>query len=146
MKLHKLMFDLDDVGRFGWASPLINNLFEDLIIAMKSLQTQYPKIGKAVIKRTLGGFHVVFPETRLPFEFMTYLTQKLPHDFGQLWWTQQHRRCTLRVGVKPIVKVAKSNKTLGIKIMRDKPQTIRIVYPDGKILYRKEIEEKYGNV
>jgi len=137
---HALKFDVDDFGRYGWGSPLVNELYEDLVVAIKSLQTQYPKIGKAVIKRTLGGFHIVFPESRLPFWLVICLTQKFPHDFGQLWWSKQHGRVTLRISEKPIVT------RYGRKIIHDKPQTIRIIHPDGKTLYTAEIQRRYGNV
>jgi len=148
IEFHKLMFDLDDCGRFGWDSPLINNLLEDLIIAIRSLQTQFPALGKAVIKRTLKGFHVVFPDSKLPFWMIEYLTQKCPHDYGQLWWSQQHRRVTLRISEKPIIKTKGKNYNVRIarRIIHDRPQIIRIIYPDGKILCRKEIEERFGNV
>jgi len=147
-ELHKLMWDLDDFGRWGWGSPLINDLLEDLIIAIRSIQTQYPEIGKAVIKRTLRGFHIVFPDSKLPFWLVTYLTQKCPHDFGQCFWSQQHRRVTLRISEKPIIKTKGKNYNFRIarRIVRDRPQIIRIIYPDGKIMYRREIEERFGDV
>jgi hypothetical protein len=145
---HVLQFDLDDCGHYGWGSPLINDLFEDLVVAIRSLQTQCPKVGKVVLKRTMNGFHIIFPDSRLPFWLIDYLTQKFPHDFGQLWWSRQHRRVTLRIGEKPIVKTATNefSKRLGTQIIHDRPQTIRIIYPNGKIMYRKEIEERYGDV
>ena len=156
--LHRLMFDswsvmptsrkIDDCGRFGWDSPLINNLLEDLTIAIRSLQTQFPALGKAVIKRTLKGFHVVFPDSKLPFWMVDYLTQKCPHDFGQRFWSQMHQRVTLRIGDKPITRTKGRNYNVRIahRIIRDRPQIIRIIYPDGKVLYRKEIEERFGDV
>lgn len=145
---HVLKFDLDDCGHYGWGSPLINNLYEDLVVAIRSLQTQYPKIGKAVLRRTMNGFHVIFPESHLPFWLADYLTQKFPHDFGQRWWSQQHQKVTLRISDKPIVKVVTNefSKRLGIQTVHDKPQTIRIIQVDGTILCRREIEERYGDV
>jgi hypothetical protein len=147
-KEHILKFDVDDCGHYGWGSPLINDLLEDLLVVIRSLQTQFPQIGKVVLKRTMNGFHVKFPDSHMPFWLVKYLTQKFPHDFGQLWWSSQHGRVTLRMNEKPVVKTVSGehSKRLGLQIIHDKPQTIRILYPDGKIMCRKEIEEKYGDV
>ena len=127
---------------------MINNLFEDLLVAIRSLQSQFPTLGKAVVRRTLKGYHVVFPDSKLPFWLVDYLTRKCPHDFGQRFWSEIHQRVTLRISEKPITRTKGKNYNIRIaqRIIHDKPQTIRIIYPDGKILYRKEIEEKYGNV
>jgi len=52
----------------------------------------------------------------------------------------------LRIGQKPIVKVVgeEYSHVLGVRVGLDVAQTIRMVFPDGTILHRSEIEKKYG--
>jgi hypothetical protein len=147
-----LRFEVDDYGKGGWRKPssIIEpvDLLEWLTLNMRSLQNQCVKIGVCVIKRSGQGYHISFPNCPpLTMDEFNKFLLLVPHDIGWAWWSSQYGRATLRIGAKPIVSTVKGefSKQLGTRIDLNKPQTIRLIYPDGTILRRKEIEERFGN-
>jgi len=146
---YTFMFECDDYGFNGWRKPRElepNELLEWITIHVKSLQARFPMLGHAVIKRSGQGFHVVFPESRVTMQQFNMLLTEVPHDVGWCYWTNVHGRATLRISAKPIVQTVngENSKHLGTKTTLDKPQTIRLIHPNGLTLCRKEIVQRYG--
>jgi len=148
-----LIAEVDDCGYGGWRKPgWVNEplmLLDWIIVHVRSIQNQYPQIGVCSIRRSGNGYHMIFPRCIVhgvgEFEKMLQL---LPHDVGWANWScHYHGKATLRIGEKPIVKVVGNefSRQLGIRVGREKSQTIRMVFPDGTILSRAEIESRYGD-
>jgi len=148
----KLLFEVDDYGFGDWRKPSSlspTELLEWLILHIQSLQNIWSKIGHCVIKRSGNGYHCHFPSCpSLTEEEFNKIMTLLPKDVGWLYWTNVYGIATLRVSSKPVVSTLGDEfaKHLGTSISLGEPQIIRIVYPNGKIMYHKEIQQKYGNL
>mgnify|MGYP000588093433 CR=1 FL=1 len=148
----KLMFEVDDYGVGDWRKPCSlqsEDLLEWLILHVRSIQNQWRKIGHCIIKRSGNGYHCHFPSCPpLSEACFNKIMALLPKDVGWLYWTNVYGVATLRISNKPVVSTCGNEfaKHLGTSVTLGKPQVIRIIYPNGKILYRKDIEQKYGDI
>ena len=148
----KLFFELDDYGFSNRKPKCLQepvDVLEWLIIHIRSLQNQYPKVGQCIIKRSGNGYHCYLPDCpSLSEEEFQKIMLLCPHDVGWNFFNMTYGLSTLRIGEKPIVTAVKKGegytKRLGMSIGLEKPQVIRIVNLDGSVLCRKEIEERYG--
>ena len=62
------------------------------------------RIGKAVIKRSINGFHLKFPFAHITEEEVAWLMESSPIDTGFRYWTRERGSSTLRIGPKTIMK------------------------------------------
>jgi hypothetical protein len=147
----RFVFEIDDYGFGNWRKPSSlqepTELLEWLTVNIRSLQNQYPQVGHAVVKRSGNGYHNIFPTCPpLTMDEFQKLLLFFPFDPGWNGWSLIYGVATLRIGAKPIVRTVGNefSRHLGSNISLAKPQIIRIIYPDGRIMYREEIERQFG--
>ena len=63
-----------------------------------------PRTGKAVIKRSINGFHLKFPFAQITEQEVDWLMESSPIDTGFRYWTRERGSSTLRIGPKTIMK------------------------------------------
>jgi len=89
-----------------------------------------PKAGKAIIKRSINGFHLSFPFSRLTEEEIGWLMEGSPVDTGYRWWVQERGSSTLRIGPKTILKEVGTGpraRIVGKRKIEDKPFIVEII-------------------
>ena len=89
-----------------------------------------PRVGRAVIKRSVNGFHVKFPFARITEEEVAWMMEGSPLDTGFRYWCQERGSSTLRIGPKTIVKevgTGPRRRFVGRRRVEDTPFVVEVI-------------------
>lgn len=89
-----------------------------------------PRIGKAVIKRSINGYHLKFPFARITEEEVAWLMEGSPVDTGYAWWVRERGSSTLRIGHKTIVREVGTGplrRFVGRRRVEDTPFVVEVI-------------------
>lgn len=107
-----------------WLNP--DEVRELVMIEARRLKELF-NLGKAIIRRSDGGWHVKFSRPLTKKEFDAILTEAKFVDWGYKYWIQQHGgMACLRTGPKVIVKMV-GNKKIGRRVEGMTPQTWEVI-------------------
>ena len=88
---------------------------------------EFPEMGGVmVIKRSMQGYHLRAPLSRLTREEYELALLLCRGDTGFKWWSLTHGKATLRISEKVIVKQI-GDRFVGRRIQRDTPQVIEVI-------------------
>ena len=79
------------------------------------------KLGKAIIKRSLNGFHVKFPFDFLNVDEVNAILLESLCDKGYKYYSIEKGKQCLRISDKKIVVESNKGKRLYVKTIRDEP-------------------------
>lgn len=121
---YTLQLDYDDHGfpEFNMSELL------DLVRMDARRFIEYPEMGGTiVIKQSEHGYHLRAPFARLTeHEQMLATILSYAADSGYKYWTETHRRSTLRIGPKVIVKQI-GDRLVGSRIDSSTPRVIEVI-------------------
>ena len=89
-----------------------------------------PRIGKAVIKQSINGFHLKFPFAQITEQEVSWLMEGSPLDTGFAYWCMERGSSTLRIGPKTIMKevgTGPSRRIVGRRRVEDTPFIVEII-------------------
>jgi hypothetical protein len=89
-----------------------------------------PRAGKAVIRRSINGFHLSFPFSGLAEEEVAWLMEGSPVDTGYKYWSLTRNSSTLRIGPKTILKEVGTGpraRIVGRKRVEDTPFVVEVL-------------------
>jgi hypothetical protein len=117
-----------------YGHPEIKNMGELLelvqIDAKRIMHLLGPRIGKAVIKRSINGFHLKFPFAQITEEEVAWLMEGSPLDTGFAYWCRERGSSTLRLGPKTIMKevgTGPRRRIVGRRRVEDIPFIVEII-------------------
>ena len=89
-----------------------------------------PRIGKAVIKRSIHGYHLKFPFAQITEEEVAWLMEGSSLDTGFRYWTRERGSSTLRISEKTILKevgIGSTARIVGRKVVKDTPIIVKVL-------------------
>ncbi len=89
-----------------------------------------PRIGNAVIKRSINGYHLKFPFAQITKQEVAWLMEGSPVDTGYAWWVRERGSSTLRIGPKTIMKevgTGPHRRFVGRRRVEDTPIVVEII-------------------
>jgi len=89
-----------------------------------------PRIGNAVVKQSVNGFHLKFPFARITEEEVAWMMQGSPLDSGYRYWCMERGSSTLRIGPKTIMKevgTGPRRRFVGRRRVEDTPFVVEII-------------------
>jgi len=91
-----------------------------------------PRMGKvSIIRKSLNGFHVTFPFSKLTKEEVDWLVESSPMDSGYKWWIRERGCSTLRISNKVILKEVGSRtetkRFVGKRVVKDIPYILEAI-------------------
>ena len=89
-----------------------------------------PRIGKAIIKRSINGYHLKFPFAQITEQEVAWLMEDSPIDTGFRYWCRERGSSTLRIGPKTIMKevgTGPSRRFVGRRRVKDTPFIVEII-------------------
>lgn len=117
-----------------YGHPELSNEGELLeLVRIEALRIQHllgPRVGKAIIKRSINGYHLSFPFSRLTEEEVLWLMAGSPVDTGYAYWVLERGSSTLRIGPKTILKEVGTGpraRIVGKRKIEDKPFIVEII-------------------
>ncbi len=89
-----------------------------------------PRAGKAIIKRSINGFHLTLPFVQITEQEVAWLMEGSPIDTGYRWWVQERGSSTLRIAPKTILKEVGTGpraRIVGVKRVEDTPLVVEVL-------------------
>lgn len=89
-----------------------------------------PRVGRAVIKRSVNGLHLKFPFARITEEEVAWMMEGSPLDTGFRYWCRERGSSTLRIGHKTIVKEVGTGplrRFVGRRRVEDTPFVVEVI-------------------
>jgi len=89
-----------------------------------------PRAGRAIIKRSINGFHLSFPFSELTEEEVAWLMEGSPVDSGYRYWARERGSSTLRIAPKTILKEVGTGpraRIVGRKRVEDTPFVVEVL-------------------
>ena len=124
-----ITFDFDLYGHPELRS--MNDLLELVLIDARRIQHLLgPRAGRAIIKKSINGFHLSFPFSKLTEEEVAWLMEGSPIDTGYRYWTRERGSSTLRIAPKTILKEVGTGpraRIVGRKRVEDTPFVIEVL-------------------
>ena len=104
-----------------------------------------PRAGKAVIRRSINGFHLAFPFAQITEQEVAWIMQGSPIDSGYAYWVETRGSSTLRIAPKTILKEVGTGpkaRIVGRKRVEDTPFVVEVLEnPWSKKLVGNRLEE-----
>ena len=120
----------EDYDEYGHPNLNANELLELIKINIQRIfHLLGPRMGKvAIIRRSLNGYHLDFPFSKVTKEEVEWLMEGSPIDTGFRWWVQERGCSTLRTSNKVILKEVGSKpetkRFVGKRVVKDIPHII----------------------
>jgi len=89
-----------------------------------------PRVGNAVVKRSVNGFHLKFPFAQITEEEVAWMMQGSPLDTGYAYWCKERGSSTLRIGPKTIMKqvgTGPRRRLVGKRKVEDTPFVVEVI-------------------
>lgn len=126
-----------------YGNPQLRDMRELLALvkvdAMRIMHLLGPRAGKAVIKRSLNGYHLSFPWSRVTEEEVNWILEDSPADSGYKHWTRERGSSTLRIGSKTIMVMVGEwprKRIVGSRRVEDQPYVVETMESKNLVGYR----------
>lgn len=89
-----------------------------------------PRVGRAVIRRSINGFHLAFPFAKITEQEVAWLMEGSPIDTGYRYWVETRGSSTLRIAPKTILKEVGTGpraRIVGKKRVEDTPFVVEVL-------------------
>jgi len=117
-----------------YGNPTLKDMGELLelvqIDAKRIMHLLGPRIGNAVVKRSVNGFHLKFPFAQITEEEVAWLMESSPVDTGYRYWVHERGSSTLRIGPKTILKevgTGPRRRLVGRRRVEDTPFVVEVI-------------------